>query len=358
MIMALFGLFKKDSKQKHKGFYDLTISNIIRVTPDAVQVVLEVPRELKKDFSFEPGQHLEVIVPINGHEERRSYSICSGQGEELAIAVKAVEKGKVSIWFNKDLKTGDILTVSSPKGSFTLPTDARNVVAIAAGSGITPIMSMAKAIEQRGGNLRLFYGNRTLGSIIFKTDLDALHNTFTTHFLSGETAEGYEKGRIDKDSFTRLIKTDLSLLRADAYFICGPEEMIMQTSEVLKFFGVSDKKIHFELFTPPVLMKQEDNSANQFEGTSHVRVILDSETVEFDLPSKGKSILDAVEAAGLDAPYSCKGGVCSSCRAKVLKGKAVMTTNLSLTDEEVKKGYILTCQAHPATEELTLTYDE
>jgi ring-1,2-phenylacetyl-CoA epoxidase subunit PaaE len=219
-------------------------------------------------------------------------------------------------------------------------------------------MAMAKAIETHDGNMRLFYGNRTRTSIIFKSVLDGLKNTFTTHFLSAEDVEGFEKGRIDKDTFTQLLKSDLSLLRADAYFLCGPEEMIIATVDVFKFFGVPEKKIHFELFTPPVLMKQEKESPNTFSGISHVKVILDGDVTQLDLSAKGKTILEAVEAAGLDAPYSCKGGVCSSCRAKVLIGNAVMTNNYSLTDEEVKKGYILTCQAHPATEELTVSYDD
>ncbi|MFN5911320.1 MAG: 2Fe-2S iron-sulfur cluster-binding protein [Bacteroidota bacterium] len=356
--MGLFGLFKKDKEHKHKGFHDLSVSSLHKLTSETVQVTFDVPEELRKAFVYQPGQHLEVIIPIGGKEERRSYSICSETNEPLSFAVKSVENGLVSKWFNEELKAGMQLTVSEPKGSFVLPSDAKNIVAVAAGSGITPIMAMAKAIETHGGNMRLFYGNRTRTSIIFKSVLDGLKNTFTTHFLSAEDAEGFEKGRIDKDTFTQLLKSDLSLLRADAYFLCGPEEMIIATVDVLNFFGVPEKKIHFELFTPPVLMKQEKESPNTFSGISHVKVILDGDVTQLDLSAKGKTILEAVEAAGLDAPYSCKGGVCSSCRAKVLIGNAVMTNNYSLTDEEVKKGYILTCQAHPATEELTVSYDD
>lgn len=356
--MALFGLFKKSDKPAHKGFHTLTIKRIDRLTQDTVQVVFDLPDTLKNEFSFKAGQYLDIILAFNGVEERRSYSICSGTNEDLAIAVKAVEKGKVSNWFNKEAKEGDGISVSTPKGSFILNDSFKNIVAIAAGSGITPILSIAKEVERRDGNLRLFYGNRTLSSIIFKEELSKLKNTFTTGFLSAETIEGYEKGRITKESFTNIIKSDLSILRADAYFICGPEEMIMEVVDTLKFFGVAENKIHFELFTTPVLMKSEPETVSSFEGISHVKVILDGEVAEFDLKAKGKSLLEAVESEGMDAPYSCKGGVCSSCKAKVLNGSVVMRTNLSLTDDEVKKGYILTCQSTPTSERLTITYDE
>lgn len=356
--MALFGLFKKADKPAHKGFHSLTISRIDRLTQDTVQVVFEVPADIKSEYDFKSGQYLDVIIPINGVEERRSYSICSGTSEDLAIAVKAVSNGKVSNWLNSEANEGTVISVSTPKGNFILSDQAKNVVAIAAGSGITPILSIAKEIEKRDGNLRLFYGNRTISSIIFKDELAKLRNTFVTGFLSGESVEGYEKGRINKESFMNIIKSDLSLLRADAYYICGPEEMIMQVVDTLKFFGVAESKIHFELFTTPVLMKTEPVEVSNFDGISHVKVILDGEMVEFDLKAKGKSLLEAVETEGLDAPYSCKGGVCSSCRAKVLEGSVSMRTNLSLTDEEVKKGYILTCQAIPTSENVKITYDE
>jgi ring-1,2-phenylacetyl-CoA epoxidase subunit PaaE len=358
--MALFGLFGKKSTEKtHKGFQELNIAEIVKLTSDTVKVVFDVPAENKKEFGFKSGQYVDVIIDINGKEERRSYSICSGTNEPLAIAVKAIENGKVSTWFNKQAKIGTTIPVSVPKGNFTLPAEAKNCVAIAAGSGITPILSIAKEVETRNGNLRLFYGNRNVSSIIFKYDLESLNNTFVTHFLSGETAEGFEQGRITKESFTAVIKNDLSLLRADAYFICGPEEMIVQVSEVLRFFGVPDKKIHFELFTTPVLMAaKEEEVVAMFEGMSKVKVILDGEAVNFELGGKGKTILEAVESEGLDAPFSCKGGVCCSCKAKVIKGSARMSMNFSLTDEEVKKGYILTCQAHPTSEDLTISFDD
>lgn len=358
--MGLFGLFgKKEIKKSPKGFHLLKVLNVHRETSDTVKIEFDIPADLRKNYQFKAGQYIDVNIDVDGKDERRSYSICSGKNEPLAIAVKEIANGKVSKWFNQNLEAGTEVSVSEPKGNFTLQEDAKNVVAIAAGSGITPILAIAKDMETKGGNLRLFYGNRTVESIIFKKELDALKNTFTTHFLSQENVEGFENGRITKDHFTEIIKNDLSLLRADAYFICGPEELIIHISDTLKFFGVNEKKIHFELFTPPVLMKQEEVSTSEvFEGVSKVKVFFDGDVVEFDLDGKGKTLLEAATNEGIDAPYSCKGGVCCSCKAKVLKGSARMKMNYSLTDEEVKEGYILTCQAHPTSDTLTITFDE
>jgi ring-1,2-phenylacetyl-CoA epoxidase subunit PaaE len=178
-------------------------------------------------------------------------------------------------------------------------------------------------------------------------------------YLSAEILDGYKSGRLDKEAISNEIKANLSLLKADAFFLCGPEEMIKDGIEVLALFGVPKEKVHYELFTTPVLMEQQFAvSTSDFEGESKVTVILDDEQVTFGLNSDGKTILDAVNKEGYDAPYSCRGGVCSTCKAKVLKGKATMTLNNSLTDQEVQDGFILTCQAHPASEELTVSYDE
>jgi ring-1,2-phenylacetyl-CoA epoxidase subunit PaaE len=359
--MGLFGFLKKDkgAPGAKKGFFELTVSAVEKLTDDTVKVVLEVPQELKKDFVFTPGQYLDFSVPVNGKDEHRSYSICSGPGEPLAIAVKEIRKGTISKWFNHEVLPGNTLFVSKPKGSFTLKEGAKKVVAIAAGSGITPIMSIGKDLQNKGGHLTLFFGNRNKRSILFDQEISGLSNVTVKHYLSGEELDGYGKGRINKESFTNEIKSDLNILKTDAFYICGPEQMIIEVADVLKFFGVSESKIHFELFTTPVLMKaHETNVTSNFEGTSRVKVILDSEVAEFELGAKGKTLLEAVEKSGMDAPYSCKGGVCSSCRAKILKGSAMMTTNFSLTDEDIKKGYILTCQAHPTSEELTITFDE
>jgi ring-1,2-phenylacetyl-CoA epoxidase subunit PaaE len=359
--MALFGkLFKKDSSRKtHKGFHWLTIQKVEKLTADCVKVVLEVPSQLSNEFSFVAGQYINFVVEVAGKEERRSYSICSGPNEPLAVAVKAVEKGAVSVWFNTQATVGMQVQVSKPDGHFKWKNTDKTVVAFAAGSGITPIMAIAKSIEKTDGSMKLFYGNRTENSIIFHNDLKANTCLTTNFFLSGEVKDGFSNGRLDKSAISELIKQDLDLLKADAFFLCGPEEMILAGVETLKLFGVATEKVHYELFSTPVLMQTHTvEPVVDFKGESTVQVILDGEEIEFQLKSKGKPILDILDKEGFDAPYSCRGGVCCSCKAKILEGKATMTMNYALTEEEVKEGYILTCQAHPASDRLVVSFDE
>ena len=356
--MALFGkLFKKEEKG-HKGFYPLTISKIKRLTSDSVQVVLDVPSDLKSTFDFIPGQYINFIIEVNGKEERRSYSICSGKNEPLSVAVKAVENGTVSVWFNKEAKEGMTLSVSKPEGNFQLKDNAKKVVAFAAGSGITPILSIAKSLANGVGEMDLFYGNKSQDSILFNDEITSLGHLTTSIYLTQEDKEGYKKGRLDKENISEIIKQDLSILKADAYFLCGPEEMIKAGVDTLKLFGVADAKIHFELFTTPTIMASKTaEPVSDFKGESDVKVTLDGEEIEFKLKANGKPILDVLDKEGFDAPYSCRGGVCCSCKAKVLEGKATMTMNYALTDEEVAEGYILTCQAHPASEKVVISFD-
>jgi ring-1,2-phenylacetyl-CoA epoxidase subunit PaaE len=354
--MGLFNIFKKkETNHISKGFFELAVSDVKRLNDKSVMVSLEIPDELKSTFQFTPGQYLNFEIEIGGKKLRRSYSICSGINEPLSVAVKAIENGKVSNWFNTEVKAGTVLHVGKPEGNFKLDPEHKNVVSIAAGSGITPILSIAKSLGS--GKMNLYYGNRTLSDSIFIKELKAIENVLMTGFLSQEENTDFKKGRIDKDAFKEIIKSDLDLLKADAFFICGPEGMIHDVKEVLKFFGVTDSKIKFELFTAPTPVDSKPTET-EFKGISHVKVILDHETVNFDIKPGNSTILDYVEKNGLDAPYSCRGGVCCSCKAKVLEGQATMRLNYSLTDEEVKNGYILTCQAHPASENLTISYDE
>lgn len=358
--MAFFGkLFKKDSSAKtHKGFNSLTIQKIEKLTPDCVKVTLDVPANLKDTFAFVAGQYINFIIEKDGNEERRSYSICSGPNEPLAVAVKAVSDGNISVWFNSIAQAGMEVQVSKPEGNFKLKANDKKVVAFAAGSGITPMMSIAKSLEKSGGEMTLFYGNRLEKSIIFHSELKSLSHVKTNYYLSGQTAEGYATGRLDKAAISEAIKQNLDLLKANGFFLCGPEEMIVAGVETLKLFGVSAEKIHYELFTTPTIMQTSTKAeTSDFKGESNVKVILDGEEIEFKLKSNGKPILDILDREGFDAPYSCRGGVCCSCKAKVLKGQATMTMNYALTDEEVAEGYILTCQAHPASEELTVSFD-
>ncbi|MDG1428840.1 MAG: 2Fe-2S iron-sulfur cluster-binding protein [Crocinitomicaceae bacterium] len=357
MFKKLFG--KGDKVKAPKGFHSIEILSIDKLTADTVKVELDIPASLKPLFSYTPGQYLNFAIVIDGDEERRSYSICSGPNQPLAVAVKQVENGKVSTWLNTMAEVGNPLYIATPEGNFTRPKEAKNIVGIAAGSGITPLMAIAKATENSERSMQLFYGSKTEDGIIFKSDLDGLTKTKTNYFLSQETKDGFGKGRINKDAFSEIIKGDLSLLKSDGFFVCGPEGLIADVLAVLETFGVDASKIHYELFTAPVLLKGiEDSQKTDYSGASAVTVILDDEEINFELASDGPSLLDKVNKEGYDAPYSCKGGVCATCKARVIEGKVNMSINYSLTDSDVEEGYILTCQAHPASEKLKVTYDD
>ena len=358
----LAGTAGGQGEPQHVSDAVLKIKEIVSVTSESVKVVFDVPEELQLDYTFLPGQYVNVIVPIDGKDEHRSYSICSAVREPLAIGVKKVEKGVVSTYFNEDAKAGDDVSVSFPLGGFTLSSVEGKYVAIAAGSGITPVLSIAKFIEKsEKGHLNLFYGNSTEGSIMFNDDLkDISKEALTmTHSLSKEEKEGYNAGRLNEENLTAFIKKDLGLLKAEGFYICGPEDMIIGAQNVLQKFGVAEDKIHYELFTTPT--KMESNTKEnmpEFDGVSKVTVILDEEEETFDLNASGDTILGEAESHGIDAPYSCRGAICCTCKAKVLKGTAVMDKNFTLTDSEIDEGYVLTCQAHPNTEEVTISYDE
>jgi ring-1,2-phenylacetyl-CoA epoxidase subunit PaaE len=358
--MGLFDIFKKSSAPKtHKGFYEVKISEKILLGKNSVKIIFDIPENLKKDFEFLPGQYLNVNLLIDNKEVRRSYSICSGINEPLAIGVKAIKNGIVSNYLVNTLIVGDSIQLSKPEGNFGIKNADSNLVAFAAGSGITPILSIAKSLEGTNKNLTLFYGSKSFSEILFHEELSKLSNTKTIHFLSQESHDGCLTGRIDEKNLRQEIKLNLDLLKADSFLICGPEAMIQTVEDNLKFFGVSSDKIRYELFTTPVLLasQQTETTHSDFSGESSLKVILEGETTEFKLNTTGDTILQASENKGLDVPFSCRGGVCCSCKAKVLEGTASMKLNYSLTDEEVKKGYILTCQAHPTSENVTITFD-
>ncbi len=351
-LKKIFG-GKDEAPKTSKGFKAYTVTSIDRLTKEAVKINLAA--QDGNTPSFKAGQYVNIELAIDGKKVRRAYSICNGEDEGLAIGVKEVPGGLMSSYLNQQLQTGATVDVSAAEGSFTLR-EGKHFVAFAAGSGITPILSIAKKIEQEGKNLRLFYGNRSEESILFKSTLDALTQTSKTYFLSQESKEGYENRRLDKTSITEMIKADLSLLKADGFYLCGPEDLIHEAKDTLQFFGVSSDKIHYELFKTPVAAT-EKIPTKSFEGTTKLTVILDKEKTELTFTSKDNNLLYVIENDGLDAPYSCRGGVCCSCKAKVLSGSAEMKLNFSLTDEEVAEGYILTCQASPSSEELTISFD-
>lgn len=361
---------KKSSKSKDKGgkakkeatSAELQIKQIDRLTEDAVKVIFDVPEELSEKYAFVPGQYLNINLKIDGEKVPRSYSICSDVKEPLAIGIKKVEKGIVSSYFNDTAKVGDEVEVGFPMGNFKMAKVDGNYVAFAAGSGITPVLSIAKLINGTSeGHLELFYANRNDKSIMFEEEIKMLapEKVNTTHIFSEQEKEGFLYGMMTEEVITEIIKSNLDLLKAKGFYLCGPEQVILNAQNVLKKFGVSEEKMFYELFTTPVLMKPVKKAVvSDYTGMSKVTVILDEEEEHFDLASDGDTVLKEAESHGIDAPYSCRGGICCTCKAKILKGSATMDQNYSLTDSEVEDGYILTCQAHPNSEELIISYDE
>ena len=349
-------------------FHSLKVIDIKNETSDTVSVAFEIPEGGKSTFDYTSGQYLTLKFNINGNEERRSYSMCSSpfSGEPIRIAVKRVDKGLVSNHINDVIKVGDQIEVMSPQGNFTLETslEQKTYVAFAAGSGITPIWSMIKSVldNEPGSKFVLFYGNKTSDSTIFKNEIDSLTGDRLSvyHILSREdTGNSITNGRIDKNKATELLKSNLDLLKSKAFFMCGPEEMIFNVKDVLQNLGVSEDKIKFELFTTPVLLAAEKEvEVSNFTGTAKVKVIYDEEEITFDLSSDGENVLEAAMKHDVDAPFSCKGAVCCTCKAKVTEGKMIMDANYALSDEEVAEGFVLACQAHPASENVVLDFDE
>jgi len=357
--MGFFDRFKKTETTAttniSRGFYEVQVSNLRTLNADTVQVSFDIPAQLKSEFQFVAGQYINLEVLINGEKVRRAYSICSGPNEALSVAVKRVDKGSVSNYLN-DQKDRDFpIWISKPEGNFKLSPLDKNIVCIAAGSGITPILAIAKHLNA-SQKMHLFYGSQSKSKILFESELAQLPSVDCTHFLSQETLEGYESGRLTKEVFIHKIKENLALLQSDAFYICGPSGLVEDIQECLTFFGVAKNKIHVELFTP--VATKETVVSSEFTGESRVKVMIDGETASFTMKGTQHNVLELAEKNGLDAPYSCRGGVCCSCRAKVLKGSASMRSNFSLTDEEVKNGYILTCQAFPTSEELIVSFDE
>ena len=349
-------------------FHSLKVIDIKNEASDTVSVAFEIPEGDKSTFDYTSGQYLTLKFNINGNEERRSYSMCSSpfSGEPIRIAVKRVDKGLVSNHINDVIKVGDQIEVMSPQGNFTLETslEQKTYVAFAAGSGITPIWSMIKSVldNEPGSKFVLFYGNKTSDSTIFKNEIDSLTGDRLSvyHILSREeTGNSITNGRIDKNKATELLKSNLDLLKSKAFFMCGPEEMIFNVKDVLQNLGVSEDKIKFELFTTPVLLAAEKEvEVSNFTGTAVVKVIYDEEETEFELASAGENVLEAAMRHDVDAPFSCKGAVCCTCKAKVTEGKMIMDANYALSDEEVAEGFVLACQAHPASENVVLDFDE
>lgn len=352
-------------------FHSLKIKDVIRETDEAVSISFEIPAELRNDYTYKSGQYLTLRATINGEDIRRSYSLCSAPHEdEWRVAVKQVENGKFSTYANKSIQSGMEMQVMTPMGNFIVDTAATNdksYVLFAAGSGITPIISIAKSVlgNEPNSDVTLFYGNKGANSIIFKEELEALKNEYMDrlriiHLLSRESlGSDILKGRIDKDKTTDLYNAFLKDLQIDAVYICGPEPMIIGVKESMLDSGVASDKIHFELFTSPTDPNEKvELPTNSPKIDSNVTIIVDGDELDIALTSNGVNILDAAQEAGADLPFACKGGVCCTCKAKIMEGSASMDVNYALEPDEVDAGYILTCQAHPTSDKLVISFDD
>ena len=353
-------------------FHKLKVKEVRTETSDCVSIAFTVPEDLQSEFLFEQGQNITIKKEIDGEEIRRSYSICSAPFEnELRVAVKKVDGGKFSTYANSLLKVGDTLDVLPPTGKFNtklITHNSKQYLAFAAGSGITPVISIIKTTLQTepASQFTLVFGNRGRHSIIFFEELEALKNRHLNRFnfiniLSREKTDApINFGRIDTNKLTELNKL-IDYKNTNEFFICGPEEMIFCVKNFLEQINIDKKKIHFELFTTPgqkqpsVVNRQ--SSVEDKGPKSKITVKLDGRSFDFDLGFDSENILDAALKQGADLPFACKGGVCCTCKAKLLEGEVEMDVNWGLEQEEVEQGYILTCQSHPVTEKVVVDFD-
>jgi ring-1,2-phenylacetyl-CoA epoxidase subunit PaaE len=353
-------------------FHPLTVKEVRRETPGCVSISLHVPEELKTVFSYKQGQYLTIKCNVDGNEVRRSYSICSSPfDKELRIAVKKLEGGIFSAYAHHQLQQGDIIEAMPPMGKFFTElhqANKKNYVALAAGSGITPVLSIIKTTlsTEPQSQFTLIYGNRDRHSIIFKEELEGLKNRFITrfriiHVLSGEKMDApINSGRINAAKCEMIFSAVIDPYKVDEFFICGPSEMIFSIKTLLEDKGIDRKKIHYELFTTAGMLKATSSAhdVKNHQGLkSTVTIKLDGSAFAFDVDYEGESILNAALKHGADLPFACKGGVCSTCRAKLVHGAVDMDANYALEPEEIESGFILTCQSHPRTEKVVVDFD-
>lgn len=347
------------------SFYKLQIKEVKRETLSAISVAFTIPAELQPLYQFTAGQYVNLKLTLDGQEIRRAYSICTApKSGELRITIKSVSNGLFSKFANENLKAGDILEVSQPEGRFTFEPSAdrqKNYAGFAAGSGITPIMSILKSVLESEVNSTfvLVYGNKSPEQTIFHAELHDLQlqyvgRLFVHYVYSQAKVENELFGRIDKAAVNFVLHTKHKEKELDKFYLCGPEAMINTVTSVLKENNVAEKNIKFELFsTTPAI----NTSASSQDGHTKITVLVDSEETTFEMSQK-QTVLEATLKQGIDAPYSCQGGICSSCLARITKGTAEMKKNAILTDSEVAEGLILTCQAHPTSSELSIDFDD
>ena len=354
-------------------FHSLRVKSITPDTDEAVIVSFDVPSALKNDFAFTQGQHLTLRTLLNGKEERRSYSICSGVDDgELRIGVRHVTGGVMSSWLNQSLKTDDSIDVLPPEGRFFVPIDptqARHYLGIAGGSGITPILAIMKTVLAREplSQFTLIYGNRRQASTMFKEELEDLKNRYLTRltlhtvFSQEHMDSPLNSGRLTQAKLGEFLGPLIQPQQLDHVFVCGPHGFNDEADAALLAAGVPAEHIHIERFGVPV-----DASGGAAKPAAQpgdapqaiVQIIRDGLSREIEFRTEHGNVLDAAAAAGLEVPYSCKSGVCCTCRAKLIEGKVRMDRNFALEPHEVAAGFVLTCQAHPLTERVVISFDE
>jgi ring-1,2-phenylacetyl-CoA epoxidase subunit PaaE len=353
-------------------FYPLTVAAVRNETRDTIAVTFNVPSELQDSFQYQQGQHLTLRARINDEDVRRSYSICSAvQDKLLRVAIKRTQGGLFSTWANDTLKPGAVIEVMPPMGHFNVPLaaqNARNYVAFAAGSGITPIMSIIKTtlLTEPDSRFTLFYGNRASSTVIFKEELTDLKDMYMdrlqlAYVMSREQQDiDLFNGRITKEKTEQLLRHWVRVEDLDVAFICGPEDMMLGVSAALQEAGMPKQDIKIELFAASIPKHQHKPRAQGIEARNEteVTVIMDGSHTSFTMDKDKESILDAGLRAGIDMRYSCKGGVCSTCRCKLVDGKVDMDVNYALEDYEIARGFVLSCQSFPVTDKVVVDFDQ
>ena len=352
-----------------KQFHPLTVERLEHETRDSVRIALAVPEELASEYEFLPGQHLPFQISLNGKKVRRTYSICSAQGvSPLEIGVRVQPGGLFSGYAANALKVGDTIEAMPPSGQFHVDLDearAKDYVGFAAGSGITPILSMIKSVLEREPNSRfvLFYGNRKQATTMFIEDLYALKNLhperLQLHFVFSQEDQEFAiaAGRLDADKVRELHERFCTGLDPAAAFVCGPDTMIDTVTETLVEIGLDADSVHAERFGVP-RKSGEAKAAAKAADHATVTVIMDGHEKSFDMQRGDENIVDAAASQGIELPYSCKGGVCATCRCHVRDGEVTMATNYGLELWEVDKGFVLACQSRPVSDSITLDYDK
>lgn len=348
-------------------FNPLKVKDIRRETAEAVSIAFDVPPTLQIAYQYKQGQYITLKFNINGEELRRSYSLCTSPHceNELRVAIKEVPGGRVSTYVNRNLKTGDVIEVMTPMGTFHSSLNGgakKEYVLFAGGSGITPMMSILKSVlyVEKQSTVNLFYANKNEECTIFKKEIDALAQSnphLKVHYIfdqpSAKISE-LQTGIITAQKAKELL-VSFGAANADEYFICGPGPMMENVKHTLEDLKIAKEKIHIEYFNAVVDAVSKVDSASAVN--AKITVIQYGIETEIDLNTNGMSILDAAIEAGVDAPFSCKGAVCCTCRAKILEGEVKMDANFALTDDEVAQGFVLTCQSHPLTEKVVVDFD-